>query len=161
MYIRVGYKDLGDIIMNDGIQYCLVIGLKGIGKSMFLNYLLIRILAKYPHYSVLYIARNADVKRILFSNDVAQVIPESVIGGLTPDIVISDSVDIAMAFTSAQLHVLVASDNQDHYKAFQDICISEAGQRVTMKPWTYEELISMNPISTNFSEVESKFFLSP
>ena len=47
MVVRACYVSLADKVLNGVTKISLVLGIKGIGKTVFMNYLIVRIVEKY------------------------------------------------------------------------------------------------------------------
>ena len=169
MYIRRCYIDLANQVLSetDGVQnisLCLSTGLKGIGKTMFLNYLITRIFEKHSTAAgdvqlppIIYVCKEAEIQYLRFHHAGVDNIKSSH-GGYF----LSDSVDIhTVHTTTTRLYLLVASNNTDNYSSFCERMAetqhAPKSIHFDMPVWRYDELLFAHPISTDFTEKEALF----
>jgi len=173
MYVRDCYVQLADRLLGEAtpllpdehstqnplapLSCALILGPKGIGKTMFLNYLIVRIVEK---------ARRADDLKslsIVYLYQKNQTVTQEVrftAGGCsidgTPqeaDYYLSDSIDIADGTLGHRLLLEVASENQNNYKKFTDRLTEKNGKRLTMDVWSLDELRQMKKPEWTDNEV--------
>lgn len=139
----------------------LVLGTKGIGKTMFLNYLIVRIVDKHnktgaePLRSIVYCERTGtadNVQRIHFVN--GNVTIDNHRGG---EYFLSDSVDVTDRRIGELLTLEVASEDDNNYKHFRQRVTEANGQRYYMYPWTVDELTAIKPAAISVEEVQFLF----
>ena len=101
MYIRKSYVTLADMILsgyNNELVAMLILGPKGIGKTVFLNYLMVRIAEKVAKeknmetFSISYLRRVSSQKDICLKFTAQGVVISN--NALVSDYFLSDSVDI-------------------------------------------------------------------
>lgn len=137
-------------------QTTLVLGAKGIGKTMFLNYLIVRILDKHrkPGASkfreIVYCRRigTAD-KRIHFATNSVTFADFS--GG---QYFISDSVDITESGAGTELTLEVTSEDESNYKNFRQRVTEANGERYYMYAWSLAELLVVRPVDLTIDEAQ-------
>lgn len=158
--VRACYVSLANRVLDDVTRISLVLGIKGIGKTVFLNYLMVRIVEKYQTLNeavpdIVYIWKPDQIVRVRLSADGVQRLPVS-----TPvPFFLSDSVDIADASLGTTLLLEVASHDADNYRRFSDR-MAERGAgafEYHMPAWDFDELLVINPISDTFSEADATF----
>ena len=126
----------------------LIMGTKGIGKSMFLNYLIVRIVEKHrqagiPLTSIVYISRvTAENIECIEFTPLGAFLRDKPIRG---EYFISDSVDIAKATLGTSLLLEVVSDNCSKYNKFIDIVTQTRGKLIYMDEWSFDELLIIKP----------------
>eukprot|EP01031_Cornospumella_fuschlensis_P023392 gene23392-28384_t len=163
MVIRQCYITLADRVLSSTATtrpvptVALVLGIKGIGKSVFLNYLMVRIVEKHRAEQlpdpVIIFASNEH--RVLFNSTGAFTTARDFFDA---DYLLIDSVDYASFSGIRKLAIEVSSNNPSHYTSFRDRLVEAAhGVRVNMPPWTYDELLLVNPVSATFTEEEAMF----
>lgn len=162
MFIRDCYiRDADDILGATGsrsaLKAALIVGPKGIGKTMFLNYLIVRIVEKARSenkcdaLSIVYVHKPMDVAvgiRFTFTQSFCIINP-----GETADYYLSDSVDLNDGTMGRSLLLEVASENQTNYKKFNDRLTEMNGRRITMDVWTLDELTQVKHPSWSDDEV--------
>jgi hypothetical protein len=149
MYVRDCYVQLADQLLGETVpakpelNCALILGPKGIGKTMFLNYLIVRIVEKARSSNelesltiVYYFMRDQSTSRIRFTAGGCTIIPSAEIA----DYYLSDSLDIADGTLGERLLLEVASENQHNYKKFSDRLTEKNGERLFMDVWTLDEL---------------------
>lgn len=137
------------------LKCALILGPKGIGKTMFLNYLMVRIVEKARS------ANTFDTLSIVYyhkPNDVAEGILLSSTGCCVnahqADYYLSDSIDIADGTLGRCLLLEVASENQKNYEKFKDRLIEKNGSRLIMDVWSVSELMQVKHDEWNEEEVK-------
>ena len=139
------------------LRAALILGPKGIGKTMFLNYLIVRIVEKarsenrLDTLSIAYMHRPFDAAETECVRFTSQ--------GCTfdqsqADCFLSDSVDIADGTRGTSLLLEVASENQNNYKKFSDRLTELHGKWIIMDVWTLDELRQVTPATWADGEVE-------
>ena len=135
----------------------LILGPKGIGKTMFLNYLIVRIVEKarsedrLDTLSIAYMHRPfdaAETKCVRFTSQGCTFDQSQA------DCFLSDSVDIADGTRGTSLLLEVASENQNNYKKFSDRLTELNGKWIIMDVWTLDELRQVTPAAWADGEVE-------
>ena len=163
MVIRACYESLADRVLNGDTKISLVLGIKGIGKTVFINYLIVRIVEKFRALNqvvpnIVYTWKLDDTKRVLFSVDGVSAMLTS-----TPaPYYLSDSVDIADASLGTDLLLEVTSHDPDNYRKFGDR-MAEGGAgayKYHMPAWDFAELLIANPISETFSMADAVFLFN-
>jgi len=163
MVVRVCYESLADRVLNGDTKISLVLGIKGIGKTVFINYLIVRIVEKFRALNqvvpnIVYTWKPDDTKRVLFSVDGVSAMLTS-----TPaPYYLSDSVDIADASLGTDLLLEVTSHDPDNYRKFSDR-MTEGGAgayKYHMPAWDFAELLIANPISETFSMADAVFLFN-
>jgi hypothetical protein len=104
MVIRECYVTLADRVLDGVTKISLVLGIKGIGKTVFINYLMVRIVDKYRALNeappdIVYIWRPDTIKRVKFS--VGSVV--NLLASQPAPFCLSDSVDIADSSLGTEL----------------------------------------------------------
>ena len=148
MYVRDSYVELADYLLTDGTdrKLGLLLGPKGIGKSTFINYLLVRIVEKARSENAL---QNLSI--IYYFQRLAQSQPEEIRFTITgasynsqriqAKYFIADSLDIGTASVGEKLVLLVSSENKANYNKFRDRLEENRGDIFRMKEWTKEEFL--------------------
>ncbi len=140
------------------LDCALILGPKGIGKTMFLNYLIVRIVEKarntgtFRNLSIVYLYEQYELpSRIRFTAGGCSIITiaEEV------DYYLSDSCDIADGTLGKSLLLEVASENESNYKRFSDRLIEKHGKWITMDVWTLDELKQVKP--PDWTDIECDF----
>lgn len=72
MVVRECYVTLADKVLDDITTISLILGIKGIGKTVFVNYLIVRIIEKYRSVNeilpeIVYMWNPDVIKRVRFS----------------------------------------------------------------------------------------------
>jgi len=160
MVVRDCYVSLADKVLNGVTKISLVLGIKGIGKTVFINYLIVRIIEKYrtSHEAlpdIVYVWKPDDIKRVKFSADGVLSLHSST----AAPFYLSDSVDIADASLGTTLLLEVTSNDTNNHRKFLDRMVEakEAAYRYHMPAWNFDELLIANPISDTFSEAHATF----
>lgn len=164
MVVRDCYVALADILLDDVTKISLVLGIKGIGNTVFLNYLIVRIIEKYraamePIPDIVYTWKPDEIKRVRFSADgrVSMMSTSS-----EAPYYLSDSVDIADSSLGTKLLIEVASNDANNYRKFCDRLV-EGGKGAFsyyMPAWSFQELLIANPISDTFTMSEAEFLFA-
>ena len=158
MFIRECYKRDADELLGEhdlALKIALILGPKGIGKTMFLNYLIVRIVEKVrsrnglESSSITYVHKPIDTPECVRFTSQGCVFDKS-----KADYFLSDSVDIADGTLGESLLLEVASENQTNYKIFLDRITEKNGRRITMGVWTLDELRHVTPEAWNDGEVD-------
>eukprot|EP01036_Dinobryon_divergens_P026908 gene26908-35604_t len=160
MVIRDCYVTLADKVLDGVTKISLVLGIKGIGKTVFINYLLVRIVEKYRALNealpdIVYVWKPDDIKRVRFSADGVFGLPSSI----PAPFYLSDSVDIADASLGTTLLLEVTSHDADNYRKFSDRMVDESASAFEyyIPAWNFDELLIVNPISDTFSKDDATF----
>jgi hypothetical protein len=160
MVIRECYVTLADRVLNGVTKISLVLGIKGIGKTVFINYLMVRIVEKYRALNeappnIVYVWKPDDIRRVRFTVDGVLNLPIS----QPAPFYLSDSVDIADASLGSELLLEVTSHDADNYRKFSDrLAEGRAGAfKYHMPAWTLVELLIAHPISDTFSLADATF----
>lgn len=165
MYVRQCYMQLADQLLGEPlslviplvpVNIALILGPKGIGKTMFLNYLIIRIVEKARSAGTL------DTVSIVYFHQSHGSAEEGVrftstgccINAGKADYYLSDSLDVADGTLGKCLLLEVASENQNNYKKFTERLTEKNGKRITMDVWTLDELKQVKRPEWTDGEVE-------
>ena len=149
MFVRDCYVTLANTLLNDVTSISLILGIKGIGKTVFLNYLIVRIVEKFRALNqaipdIVYTWKPDTIKRVRFS----AASGVSVMGSSSPaPYYLSDSVDIADASLGERLLLEVTSHDPANYSKFSDRMV-EGGAgafEYHMPIWSVDELLVVNP----------------
>jgi hypothetical protein len=160
MFIRDCYKHDADELLGEPglavtLKTALILGPKGIGKTMFLNYLIVRIVEKVRSQnglessSIAYVHKPIDTPECVRFTSQGCVFDKS-----KADYFLSDSVDIADGTLGESLLLEVASENQTNYTKFLDRLTEMNGRRITMGVWTLDELRQVTPEAWIDGEVD-------
>eukprot|EP01038_Epipyxis_sp_PR26KG_P009766 gene9766-13137_t len=152
MFVRNCYIQIADeVLLKVATKRSLIIlGIKGLGKIVFINYLMVRIVEKYRMLNlplptiVFYTWKPDDIMRIRFTNQGVTCMQIA----STADYYLSDfCVDIGDATLGKKIILEVASNDPSNYKRFSDR-MAEGGAsayRYHMPRWTLDELLLVNP----------------
>jgi len=160
MIVRASYVSLADKVLDGVTKISLVLGIKGIGKTVFINYLIVRIVEKFRALNtavpnIVYTWKPDDTKRVLFH-----------VGGVSALLFstqapyyLSDSVDIGDASLGIDLLLEVTSHDPDNYRKFIDRMTEKSAVAFEyhMPPWEFDELLKANPVSATFSLADATF----
>ena len=154
MYVRDCYVEIANQLLGEAnvadldtpvvaVPIALILGPKGIGKTMFLNYLMVRIVDKARAEDTL------DKLSIVYYHQSHGSTEEGIrftpLGGCSisaaeADYYLSDSLDIADGELGDKLLLEVASENQNNYKKFSDRLTEGNGKSIIMDVWALDEL---------------------
>ena len=151
MYVSDCYVQLANLLLGEPlsvaiplvpVKIALILGPKGIGKTMFLNYLIVRIVEKARSASTL------DTVSIVYFHQSHGSAEEGVrftstdccINAGKADYYLSDSLDVADGTLGKCQLLEVASENQNNYKKFTERLTEKNGKWITMDVWTLDEL---------------------
>lgn len=158
--VRDCYTEYADKILtnpSDTVTLALIRGIKGIGKTVFLNYLMARIVKHHrenrlPVPSILVFRENNDVVR--FNSEGVFICDRA---SPSDEYCLSDSVDIPVVYGIRKAAVLVSSQNPSQYSKFLDR-MNESCRRLAlfMQPWSLTEIRTAFSLSV-LPEVEAKF----
>ena len=166
LIVRECYTNYSTQILGNSTQIsrCLIKGLNGIGKTSYLNHLLVQIVEKHtrendgeiPKIVLSFCDSNNQPVLILFDQDGARYIWHS--NSSIANYFLSDSVDIALK-ADYKLQLEVASENPDNYKKFHDIISNDGdSSKKIMEPWSFEEITNYISIyNLQLSKLESEF----
>lgn len=158
MFIRDCYKHDADELLGEpglALKTALILGPKGIGKTMFLNYLIVRIVEKVRSQnglessSITYVHKPIDTTECVRFTSQGCAFDSS-----NADYFLSDSVDIADGTLGESLLLEVACENQTNCKKFLDRLTEMNGQRITMGVWSLDELRQVTPETWIDGEVD-------
>ena len=160
MVVRACYVSLADKVLNGVTKISLVLGIKGIGKTVFMNYLIVRIVEKYRALgevvpNIVYTWKSDVTERMLFSVHGVMTLLTST---LAPHY-LSDSVDIADASWGTELLLEVSSYDSNNYGKFEDR-MAEGGMgayEYHLPAWGLDELLIVHPISETHSKEDAIF----
>jgi len=158
MYVRDCYVQLANRLLAEGEalpHLALIIGPEGIGKTMFLNYLIVRIVEKeraaqsLQTLSIVYLHKsNFNTEQgIRFSSQDASVNSDRA------QYFLSDSLDIGDGTLGEKLLLEVASDSYN-YRRFSLRLREKHGERFIMDVWSLAELNQIKKPSWTDEEVE-------
>ena len=173
MYVRACYVELATMLLLEGGAQqqiplsppllALILGPKGIGKTMFLNYLIVRIVEKerlagtLDTLSIAYLFNSSSTASS--AGEVVRFTAQGVssvsgtVGGFA-DYYLSDSIDVSYAGLGKKLLLEVSSENQGNYKRFNDRLLEKNGKRIAMDVWSLEELLHVKRPEWKNGEVE-------
>jgi hypothetical protein len=158
MFIRDCYKHDADELLGEpglALKTALILGPKGIGKTMFLNYLIVRIVEKVRSQNGLESSSITYVHKPIDTTECVRFTSQGCAFDSTmADYFLSDSVDIADGTLGESLLLEVASENQTNYKKFWDRLTEMNGQRITMGVWSLDELRQVTPETWIDGEVD-------
>ena len=149
MLVRDCYVTLADKLLDDVTSIALILGIKGIGKTIFLNYLIVRIIEKFRALNqalpdIVYTWKPDEIKRVLFSaGNGASVLHYS----SPAPYYLSDSVDIGDASLGTRLLLEVTSPDASNYRSLIDRLAegSVGAYNYHMPAWSFDELLFVNP----------------
>ena len=164
MYVRDCYIELADRLLSEGGEplplLALIIGPKGIGKTMFLNYLIVRIVEKeraaqssLETLSIVYLYNNPSTtiavrQGIRFTSQGVSVNSDRA------EYYLSDSLDIGDGTLGDKLLLEVASEGHGNYKVFTQRVRERNGERIIMGVWSLAELKQVRKPTWTDGEVE-------
>eukprot|EP01035_Chromulina_nebulosa_P041435 gene41435-56055_t len=161
MYVRDCYVQLADKLLADVAEpfhLALILGPKGIGKTIFLNYLIVRIMEKEREaqslqtLSIVYLHNKPSTTTEQDIRFTSQAV--SVNANRSADYFLSDSVDIADGTLGKKLLLEVASQSQGNYNKFSLRVCEKNGKRITMDVWSLTELKQVRKPTCTDGEVE-------
>jgi len=164
MFVRNCYIQIADKVLNETTKRSLILGIKGIGKTDFINYLIFRIVDKHrmlniPTPTIVYTWKPDEIiVRIRFSDQGVNIMSFA----STADYYLSDSVDIGDSTLGKNLLLEVASNDPANYRRFTDR-MAEGGAsayRCHMPPWSLDELLLVNPYALNFTQAVAEFLFN-
>jgi len=168
MYVRDCYVSIANQLLGEAnavdldapgvaaVPIALILGPKGIGKTMFLNYLIVRIVEKakavgsLDSLSIVYYhqSHGSTEEGIRFASSGCSF------NAGKADYYLSDSLDIADGTLGSNLLLEVASENQNNYKKFSDRLTEGNGKQITMDVWSLDELKRVKRAEWGDGEVE-------
>eukprot|EP01035_Chromulina_nebulosa_P030054 gene30054-39913_t len=145
MYVRDCYVQLADKLLADVTEpfhLALILGPKGIGKTMFLNYLIVRIVEKERA------AQSLQTLSIVYLHSLSTTTDQGIrftsqgvsINSDGAEYFLSDSLDICDGTLGNKLLLEVASESQGNYKNFSVRLCEKNGERIVMDVWSLAEL---------------------
>jgi hypothetical protein len=143
--VRDCYTEYADNILtnpSDIITLALIKGIKGIGKTVFLNYLMTRIV-KHHHDNGLSVPSilvfREDMGVVRFNSDGVFFYKQNV--SFSDEYCISDSVDIPIIYGISKAAVFVSSQNPLQYSKFSDRMLESCRSLpLYMHPWSPTEI---------------------
>jgi len=161
MYVRDCYVETANMVLNSEVnsknkrKLALILGPKGIGKTMFLNYLIVRIVEnaregeRLANLSIVYYYKFKEhAQGIRFTNNGCSISDDEA------DYFLSDSLDLADGTLGKSLQLEVALENRNNYKRFYDRVIEQNGYIIPMYVWELDEL---KPICSSMLAGELEF----
>lgn len=165
MYVRDCYVELADLLLGEPLpsgipvvplSMALILGPKGIGKTMFLNYLIVRIVEKARSDNTLTTLSIVYLHQPHGSTEVGIRFTSSgcTVDARKADYYLSDSLDVADGTSGRHLLLEVASESNSNYKKFMERLTEKNGKRVIMNVWTLQELYQVKRSEWTDSEVD-------
>jgi hypothetical protein len=159
MYVRDCYIQLANSLLEEGeelLHVALIIGPKGIGKTMFLNYLIVRIVEKERA------AQSLQTLSIVYLHNPTNTVEQGIrftsqgvsVNSDRAEYYLSDSLDIGDGTLGDKLLLEVASENQGNYKKFIQRVRESNGKRIIMGVWSLAELKQVRKPTWTDDEVE-------
>lgn len=164
LYVRSSYCKLKNLFLDANVRSGLLLGTPGIGKSLFLRWLLSELVSKKTgDLCIRVIIRMSKREWVDYWCDTADggsVVHYDASKSL-PDYFLSDSMDISKINLSQILTLLVSSDDDEHYKEWQKVLrkhrtISATGETIHhglikyMPLFSLEESICIDPDSLEY-----------
>ena len=150
MIVRDCFVTLADRLLDDVTSISLLLGMKGIGKTIFFNYLIVRIIEKFrgknePIPDIVYTwkVEYDTIKRVLFSIGREA----TMVDFYAAPYYLSDSVDIADASLGTRLLLVVTSPYSNDFRKFTDRMTENSAGVCTLyvPPWSFHEVLLLNP----------------
>mmetsp|Transcript_8288 Transcript_8288/g.12356 ORF Transcript_8288/g.12356 Transcript_8288/m.12356 type:complete len:443 (+) Transcript_8288:240-1568(+) len=163
MVVRNCYIAFANKVLDDTTRISLILGMKGIGLTVFINYLIVRIIEKYCALNesipdIVYTYEMDKIRRVRFS-----VCGVSSLSTSSPaPYYLSDSVDIADSSLGTKLLLEVTSYEACNYRNFIDRMTEKSKFAVEydMPAWSIDELLLVNPLSDTFSMADANFLFN-
>eukprot|EP01036_Dinobryon_divergens_P037006 gene37006-48292_t len=138
--LELADKLLADV--TEPFHLALILGPKGIGKTMFLNYLIVRIVEKERA------AQSLQTLSIVYLHSLSTTTDQGIrftsqgvsINSDGAEYFLSDSLDICDGTLGNKLLLEVASESQGNYKNFSVRLCEKNGERIVMDVWSLAEL---------------------
>ena len=160
LYIRPCYKELASMLCNDKINSALLLGTPGIGKSLFMRWLMMVIVRdaceknitdltfRYKEGENDYMCRLDGCSVTAFSSG-------------TPAYFFSDSCDVMKLGLSSKLTLLVSSDDDSHYKEWKKKVVEsgEGGIMIYMPVFSLDELQCLRPVGMKNEDIEFRYMV--
>ncbi len=154
LYVRNSYITMTEEILNKQLLCVYITGTSGIGKSMYLLYLMYVLSSQTTKPTICYKTREAETFLLLPNGNVQKCVTKSPVYSdqCVPSYVLIDSIDVQTVDFRYGPHILVGS-NTKYFKEYQKRMkeVSRRSKKFYMDVWSQNELqnISSYPIDVH------------